>query len=47
LYAFVWTRFVRRAPLFTPIAVETIIKQELPVGTQAAEPLHQRQSSAP
>jgi amino acid transporter len=30
LYAFVWTRFVRRVPLFTPIAVETIIAQEQP-----------------
>ena len=26
LYAFVWTRFVRRVPLFTPVAVETIIQ---------------------
>ena len=28
LYAFIWTRFVRRAPLFTPVAVETILEQE-------------------
>jgi amino acid transporter len=28
LYAFVWTRFVRRAPLFTPVEVERILEQE-------------------
>jgi amino acid transporter len=28
IYAFVWTRFVRRAPLFKPVAVETILAQE-------------------
>jgi amino acid transporter len=28
-YAFIWTRFVRRAPLFTPVAVETVLAQEL------------------
>jgi amino acid transporter len=28
LYAFVWTRFVRRVPLFTPVAVEKILEQE-------------------
>jgi amino acid transporter len=27
-YAFIWTRFVRRAPLFTPVPVETILAQE-------------------
>jgi amino acid transporter len=28
LYAFVWTRFVKRAPLFTPVEVERILEQE-------------------
>jgi amino acid transporter len=31
-YAFIWTRFVRRAPLFTPVAVETILAQERSAG---------------
>jgi amino acid transporter len=42
LYAFVWTRFVRRVPLFAPIAVETILDQERPDGTPAAEPRRPR-----
>ena len=28
VYALVWTRFVRRAPLFTPVPVEKILEQE-------------------
>jgi amino acid transporter len=28
VYAFLWTRFIRRAPLFQPVAVETILGQE-------------------
>jgi amino acid transporter len=28
VYAFLWTRFVKRAPLFTPVAVEKILEQE-------------------
>jgi amino acid transporter len=37
LYAFVWTRFVRRVPLFQPVPVEEVLRKEL--GTKsAAEP---------
>jgi amino acid transporter len=33
LYAFIWTRFVRRVPMFEPVPVEQILQKEL--GTQA------------
>jgi amino acid transporter len=37
VYAFVWTRFVRRVPLFEPVPVEEVLQKEL--GTRsAAEP---------
>jgi amino acid transporter len=28
VYALLWTRFIRRAPLFEPVAVETVLEQE-------------------
>ncbi len=34
LYAFVWTRFVRRVPLFEPTPVEPVLEKEL--GTRSA-----------
>jgi amino acid transporter len=34
VYAFVWTRFVRRVPLFQPVPVEEVLQKEL--GTKSA-----------
>jgi hypothetical protein len=35
IYAFVWTRFVRRVPMFEPVPVEQILQKEL--GTRAPD----------
>lgn len=43
-YAFVWTRFVRRLPLFEPIAVERVLEQQAITQTTGADPAPLRAS---
>jgi amino acid transporter len=43
-YAFIWTRFVRRVPLFQPASVERILEEEALSQTAAAEPAGVRAS---